>query len=110
MNYFFKRIRRKSKATNKPADHRNIGQTKPPADLRSSVSGVRPARQPSVKTTSQEQSCLPVTATMASGQNEMLSKAEDIADKVSLAMMISEGMMGGDQISTIWESDNLELR
>merc|ERR1712083_275407 len=37
----------------------------------------------SVKTTSQEQSCLPVTATMASGQNEMLSKAEDIADKVT---------------------------
>merc|ERR1712032_1373238 len=37
----------------------------------------------SVKTWGQEQSCLPVTATMASGQNEMLSKAEDIADKVT---------------------------
>merc|ERR1711934_1345234 len=30
-----------------------------------------------------EQSCLPVPATMASGQNEILSKAEDIADKVT---------------------------
>ena len=109
MNYFYKSIR-KSKATNKPADHRNLGQTKPPADLRSSVSGVRPARQPSVKTTSQEQSCLPVTATMASGQNEMLSKAEDIADKVSLTMIFSEGMMGDDKTSTVWESDNLELQ
>merc|ERR1712032_1016192 len=37
----------------------------------------------SVKTWGQEQSCLPVTATMASGQNEMLSKAEDIADEVT---------------------------
>merc|ERR1712210_344121 len=33
--------------------------------------------------TSLEQSCLPVPATMASGQNEILSKAEDIADKVT---------------------------
>ena len=101
MNYIYKSIKETEKQQTNQRTTENFGQTKPPADQRSSVSGVRPARQPSVKTTSQEQSCLPVTATMASGQNEMLSKAEDIADKVSLSMMSSEGMMGDDQISTI---------
>ena len=46
---------------------------------------------------------------MASGQNEILSKAEDIADKVSLSKEYCEGMMCDEQISTIRESDNLEL-
>ena len=47
---------------------------------------------------------------MASGQNEILSKAEDIADKVSQSRMFSEEMLSDDQISTLRESDNLELR
>ena len=48
---------------------------------------------------------------MASGQNEILSKAEDIADKVSQSGMFCKEMLKiEDQISTILESDNLELR
>ena len=46
---------------------------------------------------------------MASGQNEILSKAEDIADKVSQSLVFCEEMLSDDQISTLRESDNLEL-
>ena len=109
MIYYISKRLRNSKATNKPADHRKFGQTKPPADLRSSVSGA--SRGSRLLRPHHRSRAVSLSATMASGQNEILSKAEDIADKVSQSRMFCKEMLKiEDQISTLRESDNLELR